>query len=333
MPPETQPNATPEPEAGDETAQWADLAKELESPDLAETPATPAAEAKPQQAEPAEKEGKESPAEEKPKPTYEELEANYSNTQRALKAEREALKEERARLQRYDETLAALRERREQAKPEPKEEVKIPSRDEDPVGYFEHKLAEANAKIEALTEGTQQTTQQIAARQAHQQFWADVERSEQNIRKTTPDYDDACKHLESGRMKQLEVLMPDDSPAAQGYARQLGAPNVEAVRVYLLNQDRMAVAQMAAQMRVPAAQLYYNLAKQAGWQAPAASNVANLAIEAAKRGQSAAKTISGGGSRKAADDMGLGDLADLYVEDPDEFDRQWEKMARTGKLG
>ena len=336
MPPDKQPDSI-EPEVADETAQWQELAKELESPDLAETPATPPVEqAKPEaeSAEPAKVEGEGAPAESKPKPTYEELDRNYGNLQKAIKERDSKAKELEWRLRNYDEFIAQLRANRGQQSERAQEEPKqAPNRDEDPIGYFEHKLAEADAKITALTQGTQQTTQQLVAQQQEQQFWTGVERSEQEIRKTTPDYDDACRHLETARMQQLAVMLPDDAAAAQAYANQLGAPSVEAVRVWLLNQDRVAVAKMASQMRVSPAQLYYDLAKQAGWNAPEASKVANLAIEAVKRGQNASKTISGGGGRKASDDMALSELADLYTEDPDAADKIFNQMARAGRLG
>ena len=60
---------------------------------------------------------------------------------------------------------------------------------------------------------------------------------------------------------------------------------------------------------------------------------ANAAIEAAKRGQRAAKTLSGGQGSRGAEDLSLNDLSDLYAEDPEEFDSMWDKMARAGKLG
>jgi hypothetical protein len=57
-------------------------------------------------------------------------------------------------------------------------------------------------------------------------------------------------------------------------------------------------------------------------------------IEAAKKGTKAATTLSGGsGSRKGAEDLSITDLADLFTENPDEADKVWEQMKRSGKLG
>ena len=62
------------------------------------------------------------------------------------------------------------------------------------------------------------------------------------------------------------------------------------------------------------------------------SSTVNGKIETAKKGQRAAMTISGGEGRKSANDMSLSDLSDLYVDDPEAFDREWDRMKRAGKL-
>jgi hypothetical protein len=106
------------------------------------------------------------------------------------------------------------------------------------------------------------------------------------------------------------------------------------LRAAILQTDSAGIAQRAFQLGVSPAMLYYEAAKTRGYTTPHGSpKKANGQIEAAKRGQKAALTISGGEGRKSQNDMSIADLSDLYIEDPDAFDREWDRMKRAGKLG
>ena len=287
----------------------------------------------------------------KPEPTPAELKAQVDNLNKALRGERAKTQSANQRLTNYDEFIRQLREGRQQQKAEPvKEEPKQPDIDEDPVGHFKHEIQKLHGVIQNLQQGTQQTAQQLQAQGEEQRFWGDVERSEIEERKSSQtftvevdgkkeqvsDYDLACRHLESTRIAELEHMLPDESPQAIAYARQLGAPSVAAVRAHMLNQDRVAVARHAMALGMSPAKLYFTLAKQRGYQSPqlqTPQDQGKQQLAAIKRGQQAAKTLSGGGGGKQTSDMNLDDLSDLYAEDPDEFDKQWERMAKAGRLG
>src|SRR5262245_44479545 len=201
--------------------------------------------------------------------------------------------------------------------------------------------------LQEALRGTQGLTEHQVAIQQERQFWGHVDAAEQEFRKTVPtvdvngqkvsDYDLACDHLRSHRMTELEGMYPDNSPVAQAEARQMGLPTVGHLRQYLMHQDAMHIANRAFALGVSPGALYYQAAKGRGYVTPKAQTQtpaarANGKIAAAQRGQKASLTISGGETRKGENEMSLTDLSDLWLEDPDEFDKQWEVMKRAGKL-
>ena len=326
---------TPTPEAAPpppslEDRQWAALREELEPKQ------EPAAEPEVEAVEPA----RTAEAEPERAETPEQLKTNYSNLQKALQEERNLRRAEQERWKGVQDLVQSLRASKQQDQPAP--EKKVPSKDEDPIGYFEHRMAEQQAVIEQLKNGTQQFAQQTVQQQEFQQFMSVVDRSEKEIRDSKSasykaDYDDACMHLEQGRIRELMRMYPDNSPYAVQAARQVGLQTAEQLRLWQLNQDRFAVAQQALQLGQSPAEFYYNLAQDRGYQ-PKASNVVALKpqdkLEMTRKGVKSSKmSISGGGGSKSTDDLNLSDLADLATEDPDAFDAAWEKMAKSGKLG
>src|SRR5690606_35403732 len=127
------------------------------------------------------------------------------------------------------------------------------------------------------------------------------------------DYDKATTFLEESRVAELKALYPDRNPHALAMARQNGFQSIQQFRDYILNQDRITVAATAIQRGVSPAKFYYELAQQRGWQGRGASRSGG-------RG-------SRGSSRGAG--MDIAKLADLAVEDPDEFDKQWDRWAAS----
>jgi len=335
--------------AGDaESAKWAELFAEMDDKPAEE-------EAEPEPTPEPEPTADKASAVEKAKPTYETLETNYKNTTGALKQEREARRRAEDQLQSFNrmvEELRSSRQQRTQPTPEPAA-PKIPDVHEDPIGHFQATIAQQNEVINQLRQGSQQTAQQIRAQQEEQAFWGHIQQVEAEFRKTTPtinvngqemsDYDAACEHLKAHRMRELAQMYPDESPIAQREAQQYGLPSVGHLRAAMLQQDAIGIAQRAFQLGVSPAQLYYEAAKGRGYATPQASPAPQsnsktngkgaLQIEAQRKGQKAALTISGGTGRKSDNDLSLSDLSDLYAEDPDEFDKQWERMRKAGKLG
>lgn len=320
------------PDADD--ASWAALQAELETPDLTEETSEPV------RAEPGQQqqEQQEPPNEEQPKQlTPEQQQAR--NLGVALREARAREKAANDRLTQFTETVRSLREARQQ----PAEQVppkKEPTVEEDPIGYFQNELAKRDQVIEQLQRGTRQSVQQVQAVQREEQFWNVVKQSEQAVRAApdTADYDDACRHLENARIAALAIMYPDNDPGVQAYAAQHGGTPAQ-LRAHLLNQDRIAVAQTALQFGRSPALDYYNLAKQHGYVPKGAApngqrkpTQAEQAVEAARRGQGATKSISGGGG-KADNPLTMAELEQLFTEDPELFDKTWDKMAKQGLLG
>jgi hypothetical protein len=321
-----------------DAAAYAALAKELE------------VEEQGQQEEPAAEPAAEpvtEPAAEKPAPT------EIDNLKSALREAREAHKAEQART---DAILAAMREAKErrgqqqETTAKPAEEAKLPDVQADPIGHFQGRIAQLEEALRYAYQGGQQQTQQIQVHLQEQAMWSTVQASEAAIRDPKsgeahkPDYDDACRHLEGARIRQLDRMYPSTSPQVQALAKQAGFPDANQYKLHLLNQDRRAVATHALQTGVSPAQLYYDLALDSGYtpkpngkapagQQPLAERAAQQ-IAAAKKGSKAAVTLSGDtGGRKGPQDMSITDLADLAIEDPEAFDKAWNDMQRAGKLG
>lgn len=338
-------------DTGDEAA-WAALAKELgeevaggdepQKPDAGGKPPAKSKtepDAKPEEAEDGEEDGGEG----EPQGTAKSVSyAQHRNVQQALREAREQARSAREQISGITQLIETLKAGRAQ-KAEP-EAPKQPTLEEDPIGYFQAELAKRDTVIEELKTGTKKTQEQYERQTSERQFWDQVIASEHQMRAKTPDYDEACKDLEAKRIAELAAIYPDDNPRAEELARQHGLNDAAELRGVMLNNDRIAVAQQAMQLGINPAELYYTLAQQRGYK-PAAANgkggepkVINgrgaAAIEAARRGQKAARTISGGAGSGGPDNpLSLTDLADLYAEDPEEFDQQWDKMARAGKLG
>src|SRR5262245_1995905 len=324
----------------DDNARWAELQAELDKPDAllgddASPPETPEPEAKTEETpEP----------EPKPKPTYEQLESNYKNAQGAFTYERERARRAEESLQAVNKLIEDLRASRRQPEPPPQDEPKIPDVNEDPIGHFQARTAMLERALAETHRGAAATQQHLQQQHQEQVFWDHIRASENEFRKTSPvveingqkisDYDAACEHLKAHRMGELQHLYPDNSQLAQQEAHQQGFPSPAHMRAAILQADAAGIAQRAFQLGVAPAALYYEAAKTRGYVTPAAPKVngANGKIEAAKRGQRASMTISGGEGRKTANDMTISDLSDLWAEDPDEFDKQWERMKRAGKL-
>lgn len=312
-----------------EAAAWAELEKDV-APEEGEE------QAESDGAEPEVKAEAEPVKDEKAQPPipYEELDKRYKQLQGALGEERGTRKQLAERIQQMETVLRAVATQRQQPA---QAEVKVPTIEEDPIGFFQHKLAEQERVIAELRGGAEKSVQQVQQAQVEQQFWSAVERSEQSMRQTNPDYDPAVSFLESSRVKELEAMVPDGE-AGDAYAHQNGFRTAAEMRVAMLNHDRVNVSRQALAMGISPAQMYFNLALQRGYQSkPAAPSLKKATaqstpIQAAKAGQAAAKSLSGGGSQ-SDNAMTPEDLAELYLEDPDRADKEFRRMQKAGLLG
>lgn len=319
-----------------EAALWAQLESDVaDKPEVDDEVEEVEAKAVPEAEKPEPEAAKEPEKAEKPadKLPYEELEKRHKHLNGALAEERATRKQLAERAQQMETLLRAIAAER-QARAQPQhEQPKVPDINEDPVGFFQHKIAEQERVIEELRTGTKQTREQIEAENATRQFWGEVQRSEVEARKAIPDYDDAVSWLEAARIKEIARMLPD-TPQAQRLAQQRGYETVEEMRIATLNHDRQSIAAQAFRVGRSPAELYYEIAQDRGWQGkPKPVETAKAAVAATKAGQAAAKTISGGAAGRSADDMSLDDLADLYLDDPGKADKIFKRMKEKGLLG
>lgn len=269
--------------------------------------------------------------------------AEHENVQKALREARAAQKATDDRLAQFMRIVEEARVPRGLPKEADKapEQPKLPEVQEDPIAHYNARLDRIEQALQHTFHGTQQQTEQIRQHLQEQAMWGAVQASETEIR--TPgspahkaDYDDACKHLEGARIRQLDRMYPDSSPQVQAIARQHGLSTAE-YKLQLLNQDRRSVATHALQQGMSPAQLYYELALDSGY-APKANGKAPPAdkgkqqVEALKRGKAASLSISGGGGGKGAENMSVADLTDMFDEDPDAAMKILRKMGEKGLL-
>jgi hypothetical protein len=166
----------------------------------------------------------------------------------------------------------------------------------------------------AHVQSMQQELQQMRAEREYKSFTSQVEQAENAFSAMTPDYHAAVETLEKGRRAELTAMYPDNSPQAHLVARQQGFRSPAQLRDAIFIQDAQTVAGNAMRAGINPAKAYYDLAVARGWQP--------------KSGRSGGGRSGGRGSATT-----VAKLLDTYTEDPAEFDRQWDRMAKTGALG
>jgi hypothetical protein len=330
-------NTTPAPVAEQkpdaESQAWAAMEKELGDVEEAADAPAPEATPEPAKAEPA---ATAEPDSDDAKLTPEQLRENYRRLQGALKEERQSRKAEAERNKNMAELVRQIAEQRKaapaaQAEPEAPKAPVIPDINEDPIGHFQAKTALLEQQLAEVRGTTTKTQEQIAAERQHNQFWGEISAQESEFKARTPDYTEATTFLETARMKELQIMFPDDAPGAIQLAQENKLGSVEELRWAMLNADRISIAQQAKRVGVNAGQLYYNLAQHRGYApksatpaAPAAPKI-NPVMAAAKAGQAA---VNAGRSGATTDnDMTLDDIADLYLTDPAAADKEFKKLA------
>ena len=341
-PPTNDPSTLPP--ADPDEAKYAQLREELgmdESGEGVDPPDPPAPEP-----EPSKREGDPEPPPEPPAKPQHVPYTEHENVQKALREAREAAK---ASDERFAQVMRLIEQSRQQQAP-PKQEEPAPltkpavAMEADPMAWLEY-LARKNdhleTQLQAAHKGTQETGQSLQAYQQQQALDAMVVQSEADIRNPQsqnhrPDYDDAIQHIRTTRAAELNLMYPDDAPAAQQMAAAQGFRSVAEMKDAIFQHDADAVTHQAAQLGIPPAVYYYNLAVGRGYTPKTAQpqpDKGKQQIDALKRGRNAAISLSGGeGSRKGPNDMSLSDLADLFIEDADMADKVWDQMARAGRL-
>lgn len=342
------PTASSSPVPTGEEKQWADLAAEVNE-NADETAAPDAGKDEAGKSGTADGEGvggQDVSAQKEEQIPYDELQRRYQGTATALKEARDQAKAFQDQLKAYNDMVAELRATRQQTQAAPaKEEPKEPDPYEDPIGYVNHHLAKIREEVGATKQTADRVQQQRQQEGEYKQFVSSVETAENAFAARTPDYHDAAKYLEEARRAELAIMFPD-TPQSDAMARAQGFQSAEHMRNTIFIQDAQTVAANALRAGINPAEAYYNLAKGRGYvrkdpetkddlaklAGSAAAKKAEAAVDAARRGQKASRTISGG-SGGPDNPLNISDLTALYAEDPEEFDRQWDQMARAGKLG
>ena len=231
-----------------------------------------------------------------------------------------ALHEERERRKELQEELRNTRDRmarmealygqlhQQQQRPA----TPLPAFDQDPVAHLKgatETLDQRLSKFEQeTTKRAEQDVQQVNQRQLLEKYAADV----RVFHVKQPDFQDAYNFLANAIDQDLQ---------ARGYDDPVERANV------LEFEEGMLVGRAFKAGRSPAESIY-NYAKTRGY-APAGDD---NKLERIEKGQRAAKTLAGPGS-KGEGAMSLERLADLYDSDPAAFDKEWEKARRRGLLG
>jgi len=239
----------------------------------------------------------------------------------ALDEVRVQAREARDKAARMEQTFQELQRRiAQQAQPQPKE-PQFPDINTDPAGHILAKqqyLESELAKIRGQASEREQAAQQEARTNEMLQRYAS---HVSQYTKQAPDFNEAYAYLAQAREKELELA---------GYSDPVDRTNRLQYEEGLLVGRAMMTGQDPAHM-------LYELAKFRGYAKSApepkpAANDNKLATIA--KGQKAAKSLgNGSGAANANEVMTLEALTALADEDPDEFDKQFERMKRKGLLG
>lgn len=236
------------------------------------------------------------------KPTPEEI---AENLKIALRQTREEMKEIKRKADLADELKKQFDEYRSSLKP--KEEVKIPVYDEDPLGNLK---AETDGVKRAQDELRNQlrTVNETTEQQRIVNYASSIE---DEFRKTAPDYDNAFQYMTGLQQKQMELAGIPEDQIAQNLAAQA------------FNFTKQAISKG----KNPA-QLIYEYAKLYGYKAPAKEETKPKVDEAVSRLETvqkgmekAVKTLSKGGQHEVP--VNVQQLLEAKGED---FEKQWQEF-------
>lgn len=186
-----------------------------------------------------------------------------------------AVREERARTKALRDELAASNKRFETLeqrtnlllerivpKQEAPKEEPAPDINVDPVGWIAHQMRatgkgveELAAQVAQIREKDQQTEEQNRQRTAVNAVISAAAQAEREFKATTPDYDEAGAFLHQSRVEELQDM---------GYTDQQVA--------YIINNERVAIAQKAFEDGKNPAEVVYAIAKRRGFKAGAKAN-------------------------------------------------------------
>jgi hypothetical protein len=274
-----------------------------EAPEEAAPEEAPAEEEQAAAPEPAEESA---PAEPAPAEEPEERAGKYVPIQ-ALDEERHLRKELEGKVaamnDRFSEVVARLNQPPQPPAPE------APSFEDDPAGHLKQRVDDLAQTKEQLTQ-QQEYSRQIG--QANNAILA----AEQAFAQNNPDYQMAVQHV-AGMMFKNAQIYGSDPVAAMAQVRQ--------------ELFDSAIKAMASD-RDPASTLYER-AKLMGYEKPSSATPPEkqaAQLRTVQAGQEANRSLSEGGAGKTAPEMTLEALANM---DPDDFDKNWDKIVGNASRG
>lgn len=196
--------------------------------------------------------------------------------------------------------------------------VEIPDPNVDPFGHLQHQISTVNTAIQNLQANLTQQQQQSQQAAQLQQFVTQVHSLRDEFVKTTPDFNDAYKHVRDMRAADLR---------AAGVSEQ-AIPQV-------LFQDEMTISQAAITAGKNPAAAIYDMAKRHGYTAKTATTTPpNPALAAAaarlaqaQAGQAAAVAPPRGAAEVVLTPESLKDASDTDLNKIVQSDDLWNKVA------
>lgn len=215
-----------------------------------------------------------------PKDTPEDVQRKLGAALHETRSENKTLKSELAQLRAQVEALA--KKPTEPAAPESPE----PDFLADPKGYVDSKMQAALAKLDKAEKTTQETAEQVKAREANEAVLRATQTAEAQFYAQTPDYPEALQHIRSVRTQQLQSLFPEAT--------------TEQINNHIAHEERETARMLVAQNRNPA-EFAYQFAKTLGY---ATKAVAPAKAAAPSIDKDAVRTLGSGGGNPPAEDPG-----------------------------
>lgn len=218
----------------------------------------------------------------------------------ALHQSRQELKEAKAKMEKMEAIFQRFQQDQRAA-----QEPQLPSREENPVGYFETKIEQLQREQREFQQQQKEYVEREQAKQQEHHFYNAVKSVESEFASKTPDYFEAAEFLKQQIANDLYNRGTDESEI-QGAVTQ---------------QMQIMIAQ-AANVGINPAQLAYDMARTRGFKGKqAAATGAVDKIDSINKGQKVAKSLSST-SGKSSHEITLESMLEM---DDEELEKHWKK--------
>lgn len=188
----------------------------------------------------------------------------------------------------------------------------IPNYDDDPEGNLRGTIAALEQRLGKFEEAEKGREQKSTAQATEQQLLEQYAGSVRAFSKETPDFSDAYEFLAETRDADLKALGYDD-PAERENA---------------IKYEEGLIVGRALHRKQDPAKILYEYAKQRGYKPGDKDDEDKL--DRLQKGGDAAKSLAKN-KGKTTGEMTLQRLTELADDDPEAFDREWDKWAKTAK--